>query len=64
MPSGRKITIQAAADRLGVVPRTIRRRIADGTLPAYRVRGSRAIRVDERDVDALLEPIPTVDGAA
>jgi excisionase family DNA binding protein len=56
----RLITLQDAADRLGVDQRTLRRRIADGLLPAYKIAGTRSIRVDERDVDALAERIPTV----
>jgi excisionase family DNA binding protein len=57
-------TIEAEAERLGVNPRTIRRRIADGTITGYRI-GARAIRVDPAEVDEkLLRPIPTVDGAA
>ena len=58
------ISLQAAASRLSVDKRTIRRRIADGVLPAYTVAGTRTVRVRESDVEALLQPIPTVDGAA
>jgi excisionase family DNA binding protein len=47
-----------AAARLGVHPRTIRRHIASGSLTGYRL-GSRLIRVDASEVDALLRPIPT-----
>jgi excisionase family DNA binding protein len=57
-------TLAEAAARHGVTTKTIRRRIADGTIPAYRS-GPRLIRVDPDDVDsALLSPIPTVGGAA
>lgn len=59
----RLATIQAAGDQYGLHPRTIRRRIADGTLTGYRV-GSRAIRVDLDEVEAaLLRPIPTAGRA-
>lgn len=51
------ITIAAAAERIGVSVWTIRRRIADGTLRAHRVKNSRAIRLDLDDVDALLVPM-------
>lgn len=52
------LSIAQAAERAGVSPDTIRRRIADGTLPAYRV-GPKLIRVDAADVDARLRrPIP------
>jgi excisionase family DNA binding protein len=44
-------SIQQAADALGVSYNTIRRRIADGSLRAYRV-GPRVIRVDR---DSLIE---------
>jgi excisionase family DNA binding protein len=57
-------TIEAEAERLSVDPRTIRRRIADGTITGYRV-GPRSIRVDPAEIDAkLLRPIPAVGGAA
>lgn len=52
------LTIESAADMLAVHPRTIRRYIAAGDLPAYRV-GARQIRVRLSDVDGLLVPIPT-----
>lgn len=56
------ISIAQAAERLGLSTDTVRRRIADGTLPARRV-GPRTIRLDARDVDALVRPIPTVSAA-
>jgi excisionase family DNA binding protein len=40
-----------------VSPRTLRRRIADGDIRAYRV-PPRLIKLDAADVEALLEPIP------
>ena len=52
------LTIESAADMLAVHPRTIRRYIDAGDLPAYRL-GPRQIRVKRADVDALLTPIPT-----
>lgn len=55
------ISLEEAADILGVTTRTIRRRIADGSLRAYRIRNSRLIRLNEADVRGLLEPIPTTD---
>jgi excisionase family DNA binding protein len=54
----RYISIDQAADHLEVNPRTVRRRIADGTLTGYRF-GPRLIRLDPAEVDALLRPIPT-----
>ena len=53
------LTIESAAEMLAVHPRTIRRYIAAGDLPAYRI-GARQIRVRASDIDALLVPIPTV----
>jgi excisionase family DNA binding protein len=57
------VAVEAAAEYLGVAPLTVRRRIASGQLRAYRL-GPRIIRVDLADVDAMLEPIPTVGGGA
>ena len=50
-------TIAEAAARMGVNPRTIRRRIADGHLTAYRL-GPRLIRLEISEVDAILRRIP------
>lgn len=62
-PAPHPLSITQAAERAGVSRDTIRRRIADGTLPAYRV-GPKLIRVDAADVDAhLRRPIPA-GGAA
>lgn len=56
------ISVAEAAERLKVNPRTIRRRIADGTLRAYRL-GPRQLRVDVADVDALAVAVPTLRDA-
>lgn len=53
------LSIAQAAHRLGVSHWTIRRRIADGSLPAHRF-GPRLIRVDSADVDSLGRIVPTV----
>lgn len=45
-----------AARRYDVSERTIRRLIAEGDLPAYRV--GRQIRIRVADLDALATPIP------
>ena len=55
---------QGAGEILGLHLRTVRRRIADGTLPAYHIKGTRGTRIRVADVKALLEPIPTVDNGA
>lgn len=47
-------TVQSAARRLGVCPKTVRRMISDGRLPAYRL-GPRMLRLDPADVDRLLQ---------
>lgn len=57
-PARQWMTPQQAADHLGITDRTLRRYIARGQLPAYRM-GNRVIRVRLGDVEALLRPIPT-----
>lgn len=42
-----------AADRLGVVPRTLYRMIDEGQIPAYKM--GRVFRVKESDLEAFLE---------
>ncbi|KAB2808351.1 helix-turn-helix domain-containing protein [Pimelobacter simplex] len=54
-----RISIQSAAKLLGQSAKTVRRRIADGTLPAERIKGSNQYRVKRADVEAMLEPVPT-----
>lgn len=53
-----------AAEYLGVTDRTVRVYVSRGTLPGHKIKGSRLIRFDVADLDALMQPIPTVDGAA
>ena len=53
----RYVSLGTAAERHSTSRRTIRRRIADGSLKAYRV-GPRLIRVDVEELDKLLRPIP------
>ena len=50
------LNINEAAERMGVSHRFIRERIADGSLKAYRLRGSRLYRIDPADLEALKEP--------
>jgi excisionase family DNA binding protein len=50
-------TIAEAAEYLNTSPQFVRRRIADGTLPAYRLKGSRLIRIRREDLDALKYPV-------
>ena len=49
----RLATINEAAAYLGVSPRTIRRRVHDGTITGYRF-GPRAVRIDLDELDAAL----------
>lgn len=51
-------SVQQAADLIGVSGKTIRRRIADGTISAYKF-GPRLLRVDLDQVERALTPIPT-----
>lgn len=61
-PPRRYITINEAAEQLGVVPLTVRRRIATGELPAYRLGNSKTVRILADDLDALMRPIPAGGG--
>ena len=51
-------SLSDAADRTGASIRTLRRRIANGQLRAYRL-GRRVIRVQPDDIDQLLMRILT-----
>lgn len=52
------LSIHQAAQCVAVSDKTIRRRIADGTIPAYRC-GRRAIRIRLDDLEAALRRIPS-----
>jgi excisionase family DNA binding protein len=54
-PARRWVSIQEAADHLGVTDRTIRTMIVDARLIGYRS-GGRLIRLDLNEVDAALKP--------
>lgn len=58
--SRRRASIAEAANYVNVSTRTIRRRIADGSIGAYRF-GPRVIRVDLDEIDALFKQIPAAD---
>jgi excisionase family DNA binding protein len=51
-------SLSDASLRTGLSTRTLRRRIAAGTLPAYRS-GPRILRLDPDDVDRLMRRLPT-----
>lgn len=59
----RYVSIAEAADLVGASTKTIRRRIADGTLTGYRM-GPRLIRVDLSEIERVLAPIPTAGNGA
>lgn len=50
-------SLSDAAERTGLSIRTLRRRIAEGELTAYRA-GPRVIRLDPNDVDQLMVRVP------
>ena len=60
-PARRLASLSGAAEYADVNPRTIRRRIADGTITGYRL-GPRVIRVDLNELDRVFAQIPV--GAA
>lgn len=51
----RYVSIGDAADRASVSKDTIRRMIAEGSLPAYRFRGQ--IRIAIEDIDKAMRPV-------
>jgi excisionase family DNA binding protein len=59
----RYVSMDAAAEELGVSERTVRRMISEGHLPGYRV-GKRVIRIKREDLDSLIRRIPTAGDAA
>lgn len=56
--SSELLSVEQAAEYLGVNPLTVRRRIACGQIPGYRL-GPRLIRIKREDLEALLQRIPT-----
>ena len=59
----RLASLAEAANYAAVNPRTIRRRVADGTLTGYRM-GPRLLRIDLNELDDFIRPIPAGDGNA
>ena len=47
-------TVEETANYSRLATRTIYKRVADGILPAYVPRGSRVLRIDLNDVDAMI----------
>lgn len=54
---GQKISLDAAADELGVSKRSVRRLISGGELRAYRLGKSSLIRIDRDDLEKVLQPV-------
>ncbi len=54
------LTLKDAAIYTGASMDTLRRRISDGQLRAYRVGRSHIVRLKTSDLDALMKPIRTV----
>ena len=52
------LSLEEAAEVMSLSVKTIRRRISDGTLPAYRY-GGRSIRIRLDELEAALRRIPT-----
>jgi excisionase family DNA binding protein len=55
------MSLADAAEHVGVTTRTLRRWIAAGALPAYRV-GPRLVRVNLDDLEELMRPIAATAG--
>lgn len=51
-------TIAAVATMLGVTERTVRNYISQGLFPAYRIPGTRGVRLDPAEVEATMKLIP------
>lgn len=61
---GEFFDLVTASKRYPVSKNTLRRRIAAGDLPVYRVTGTRSIRVRREDVEALFQPIEVLTASA
>ncbi|WP_374025599.1 helix-turn-helix transcriptional regulator [Mycobacterium sp. HNNTM2301] len=60
----RFVSLRAAGERVGLSYWSIRGRVRDGLLPAYRTSPTSALRVKVSDVDALLTRVEPKDVAA
>ena len=60
-PARRWASLSLGAEYLGVSEKTIRRLIASGQVNGYRI-GTRLLRVDLNELDALASAIPTTGG--
>jgi len=57
-------SIQDVADLWGVSSKTVRRRLADGTISGFRPPNSRLIRLDLDEASEAMQRIPTAGGGA
>ncbi len=57
----RLVSLTVASEYADVSTKTMRRWIAESTVPGYRA--GRLIKVDLNELDAALRPIPTAGGA-
>lgn len=57
---GEFVSLETLSLRYEVSVRSLRRHIAQGRIPAYRMPGSRLLRVRLADADACLRPLPTM----
>ncbi len=62
-PAPQYETLAEVAARYNCSTKTVRRRIAEGKLTAYRL-GPHLIRIDRAEADALLRPIPAAAHSA
>lgn len=62
MTSSRFVPLSVAAEYVSMSEAGMRKFIAEGRITGYRL-GRRAIRVDMREVEGLLQPIPTAKQA-
>ena len=60
MSAPRYIPLSVGAEYLSLTEAGLRKYIAEGRITGYRL-GKRAIRVDVRELDALLTPIPAAN---
>jgi len=58
-PRRRLFDVETTAKFLGVTPRSVRNYISKGFFPAYRIPGTRGIRLDPDEVSRRLRLIPS-----
>ncbi len=53
------LSLRGASNYLGLSSKTLRRRVAEGVIPAYRLEGSRCLRIKRADLEAALGRVPS-----